>query len=308
LSFSLSKSINSIVDNENDAEVRVRLRTRARSLVEEGISVSLVSQTALPPATIVRPDGRSLHPLPHLLRGVWIQTFRRREIYVGAILLGLYALAALVLRIVGIESPQVARFVAGLGLQLAALLAALLVIVMGVRSVAEELEQRTIYPILAKPVARWQFLAGKALPTFTIGVLALAVFTLTTLVIAPRLPYQQTAVLAQALALQSLALAMLTALVIWFSLRLPAGVAMLLAAALNFFGAWLANFLANRGGAGRLFASLIPDFALFGQFQRYVDGGGALPPGLFLGLALYALAWTALFAGLAHSRFQRMPL
>lgn len=257
---------------------------------------------------IARRRERPVRPLPHLIRGVWIQSLRRKEFYVVLILAGVYALAALVLRLVGIQSALVARFVAGLGLQLASLLAALLVIVMAARQLAEELELRTIYPIMAKPVARWQFLAGKAIPTFGVGMLALALFSLTTLAIAPHLAYQQAGVLAEGLALQALALAMLTALTLWLTLELPVSVAMLLAGALYFGGAWLANSLALTGAAGRAAACLVPDFALFSQFQRYVDGGAMLGAGPMLALAAYGVAWAALLGGLAIARFRRRPL
>src|SRR5690242_2419139 len=73
------------------------------------------------------------HQLRHLIRQVWLQALRCKEVYVVLILMGLYMLGALVLRVVGIETPQAARFVSGLGLQTGALLASLLVIFMGAR-------------------------------------------------------------------------------------------------------------------------------------------------------------------------------
>ena len=262
-------------------------------------------QTA-PPAPLPR-----MWPIMHLMRGVWLQLVRRNEIYIVAILLGLYVVGALVLRIVGIESPQTARFIAGLGFQLGAALAALLVIAMGARQVPIELEARTVHPILAKPITRAQFLAGKALPTFLLGVCALVLFAIATLAITPRLPYQLTVVLFQALALGTAALAMLTAMIFWLSLWLPMGVAMLIGGALYFGGATLGNILIQATGTAKpmmLFSGLIPDFSLLDLFTRYVDGGAALRAIAFGGLMIYAALWTTIFSWLAIRRFRRMEL
>lgn len=252
-----------------------------------------------------------LRPLRHLVRGVWIQLLRRHELYTIVILLGLYVVGALILRIIGIESPQTARFIAGLGLQLGSLLAALLVLIMGARQMPVEIELRTIYPILAKPVTRGQVLLGKALPTWGAGSLSLILFTLATLAITPRLPYQHALVLAEALALQIGALAMLTLLAIWASLWLPVGLAVLGAGLIYFAGGVAGNMLIQftQGAiAVKAACGLIPDFALLDQFSRYVDGGAPLGGGMMLGLMAYAAIWTAVLGALAAIRFRRMML
>lgn len=54
----------------------------------------------------------------------------------------------------------------------------------------QELELRTIYPILAKPVSRGQVIAGKAISVWLAAVAALALFSVVTLVIAPHITFQ----------------------------------------------------------------------------------------------------------------------
>jgi hypothetical protein len=262
------------------------------------------------PAIPVIEHNPVLRPLRHLVRAVWLQVLRRNEIWVVAILLGLYALGALVLRIVGIESAQTARFITGLGLQLGSVLTSLLVIVMAGRLLPLEVELRTIYPVLAKPVTRAQILLGKALPTWLSGVAALLLFSIATLAITPHLPYQHPWALAQALILKSAALVVLTVLVLWFSLWLPAAVAMLVTVALYFIGPTVVNMVVNHlpiPGAGKL-SCLVPDFALLDHFQRYVDGGGPLGYVSFAGLLLYAAIWSLILWGLANRQFRRMTL
>ncbi|HOR28029.1 MAG TPA: ABC transporter permease subunit [Candidatus Sumerlaeota bacterium] len=252
---------------------------------------------------------RGPRPWGPLARAAWIQAVRRSEIHVLLILLGLYGLAALILRLIGIESAQTARFIAGLGLQLGSCLAMLLVIILIGRQVPTEIDQRTIYPMLAKPVSRMQLLLGKALPIWLAGVAALGLFVGVTLLITPRLPIQHPVVLAEALVLRAGGLAMAGALAMWLSLRLPMAVAMLATAAAAFFGGMAGNFAAQAGGRlGALAARFIPDFSLLDQFQRYVDGGRPLSLAEIAGLLLYAALWTFLFSVLAGTTFRRMAL
>jgi ABC-type transport system involved in multi-copper enzyme maturation permease subunit len=250
-----------------------------------------------------------LTPLRHLLKGFWIQSRRRNEIYVVAILLGLYLIGALILRLVGIESPQAARFVAGLGLELGAMLSAALVIVLGARQIPGEVEMRTIYPVLAKPVTRNQLMAGKALPVWGLAVIAMGLFTFVTLAVTPRLGDQRALALAQAFLLEGVALAMLTALVFWIALWMPAGVAMLAAGALVFLGPIAINALNGLfGPQASALTHFIPEFRLLEQFGRYIDGGAPLPLAVFVGLIAYGALWTIIFGLLAARRFRRLTL
>ena len=174
-----------------------------------------------------------------------------------------------------------------------------------------EIELRTIYPVLAKPVTRGQVLLGKALPTWLTGVAAMALFALATLALTPHLAYQHFSVMAQAFFLKAGSLAILTALVLWLSLWLPLAVAVLAAAFVYFLGTPAAGIavraLGDSASAG-LLAGLVPDFTLLHQFGRFVNGGAALSPGALAGLLAYAALWTALLGALAVRRFQRMAL
>jgi len=247
------------------------------------------------------------HPLRHMVRGVWRQSLRRNEITVVLILLALYLIGAIVLRVVGIDSDQTARFVTGLGLELGSWISALLVIVIGTRQIPVELEQGTLYPVLAKPVTRGQVLMGKAIPTWMLGATSMGLFLLVTLAVTPHLAYQQYSVLAQAVLCKALSLALLTALTICLSLWLPSSLAMLLGGAVCFLGSMALNAVASIP-AGAWLGGLIPDFKLLEQFLRYVDGGAPLGLSPQLRLLAYAVLWTATLWGLANLRFRRKSL
>jgi ABC-type transport system involved in multi-copper enzyme maturation permease subunit len=242
------------------------------------------------------------------MRGVWLQALRRNEVYVVVILLALYLLGALLLRIVGIDSAQAARFAAGLGLELGSMLGSLLVIVTGARQIPVEIEQRTIYPVLARPVTRAQVLLGKGLPTWLLGLTAVLLFLLVTLAVTPHLPDQQFPALLTALLCKGLGLALLTAMVFWLALWMPSSLTMLTAGAAVFLGSIPINWLAGLPHGGVCVAGLLPDFKLLEQFGRFVDGGAPMPPDLLVRLLVYGGLWTAIFCGLATARFRRQPL
>jgi ABC-type transport system involved in multi-copper enzyme maturation permease subunit len=258
------------------------------------------------PRTSMKHGGPRETPLRHLMRAAWIQAIRRNEIWIVAILLGLYLVGALILRVVGMDSGQTARFVRGLGLELGSMLSALLVIVLGALQIPTEIEQRTLYPVLAKPVTRDQVLLGKALPTWIIGVGTMLIFLAVTLAATPRQPYQEATVLAQAIVLKALGLAMLTALVFWLSLWMPPSLAMLVAGATAFLGGMAIHWIAS-SPVGPL-AGLLPDVKLFEQFSRYVDGGAPLTSGMLALLVIDGALWTAIPWALATRLFRRRQL
>lgn len=262
-------------------------------------------------ATEVREaQARAVHPLRPLLRAMALQLLRRKELFVVGILLSLYVLAALIVQLVGSGGGATARFLAGLGLQLGSLLSTLLVLVLAARQLPEEIELRTIYPILAKPVTRGTVLLGKLLPVWLLGAAAMTLFMLATLLAVPGLAGIDWRLLPQALGLQVLALGVVTALAGWLSLWLPPALAMLAGGALIFAGPLLGNLLASQltGALGGWVAGLLPHVPMLVCWQRLAQGGAALGPATSLGLVIYGLLWLGLFAGLMRARFQRLSL
>ena len=255
-----------------------------------------------------QPAACECRPIRHLMRATWLQARRRNEFIVVVILLGLFLLGGVILRIVGVDSPQAARFVTSLGFDLGSMLAALLVLIQASRQIPAEIEQRTIYPVLAKPLTRAQLLAGRGVPIWLIGCGATVVFSAVTLGVVGRGAQASPVVLAQALACKAVALATLTALAMWLSLLMPAGLAMLTGGVVAFGGSWIVGALAGSGRVGEGLARMIPDLQLLEQFDRFVNGGLPLGWGVLAGLLAYGALWCAIFAGAAVMRFRAMQL
>jgi len=253
------------------------------------------------------------NPLCLIAWSVWLDFSRRKDFYVIVILIGLFAVGVLAMRAIGVENADAARFLLSCGLGMAGALAAVLTAMFSARVLPEEFENRTLYPLLAKPVTRDQAMAGKFLGLFSIATASLLLFNALAWLPVPKVSGQSPQLLAQAVALQIVALAVLVWLALWLSVRLQAALSAFIALGVYFLGASILDLslrlirnsspLAARF-VERLFA-LVPDFSAFQFMQRYVDGASPIDWGSFAVLALYGMAFVALFALLAISSFRR---
>ena len=203
------------------------------------------------------------------------------------------------------------RLTVDLGLSAIGLLGLLVVLLAGTSLVAKEIERRTIFNLLSRPLARPEYLVGKwagltAALWATLAVLGLALVG----ILAARGSAGHGPAIAQALALTGLELSVITALAVMFSaLSTPA------LSALYTLGAWLVG---SWSGDLREFATkfpplartavetvshLVPNLPLFNMRTLAADGDLTTP--LHLGLALaYAVLYITCVLALASAAFE----
>ncbi|MDX2177508.1 MAG: ABC transporter permease [Candidatus Sumerlaeia bacterium] len=247
-------------------------------------------------------------------RGVWIEIVRRKEFYVLLILVALFCLAALAVSIVGVSNPETATLLLNMGLTLAAGAAHLLTLVTAARQIPAEIENRTLYPMLAKPIGRGEFFLGKWAAVASAGYAVFLVLLVLVWASVPKMESYDAALFVQLVLLQGVSIAFMAAAALALSLWMPTPVVLVLLALVYAFGAKGANLLqaATAGGAlegpARVLAAYLPNFSLLNVVTRFTDGIGALGGGQLLGLLAYASVWTAaaFFAG-ARS-FGKRPL
>lgn len=104
------------------------------------------------------------------------ELYRRKDFYV------LFILTALMTIILGsvtfFNDPRIARYLKEFCLLLIWMSALVIAITTAARQIPAERESRTIFPLLAKPITRWQVLAGKFVGCWIASGLALLVFYL----------------------------------------------------------------------------------------------------------------------------------
>lgn len=246
--------------------------------------------------------------------GVFIELTRRKDAYVLLFLMLLFLVAMLAVKIVGVEQAATGTFLLNLGMTLAIHAAHLLTLLLAVRQIPDEIENRTLYPLLAKPVGRDTLVTAKWLACAVCGTLVLGVLLFLGWAPAPHLEAYSAATLLQALCLFPLSLALLAALALCLSLVTPRAVVLLLAGGLYFAGPSLLAMARQHAAANEALRPLVwisaylPDFSKLNLVTRYTDGIGPLSAIEFLGLAAYAAVFISLLLMLAVRVFRRRPL
>jgi len=112
---------------------------------------------------------------------VWLEMVRRKDMYVLLVLLLTLLFVLMSLNVFGLAG--MVRHVLDTGLLLTWLFGWVLAVNVSTRQLPREESQRTIYPLLAKPVSRAELLVGKWLGACTITGAALVVFYLAILLL-----------------------------------------------------------------------------------------------------------------------------
>lgn len=253
---------------------------------------------------------REKAPSPPVLvaRSVWLEMLRREEHSAVFILMGLYLVAAIGARLVGGTRPEAVALMLNMGLWLSSALAALLTLLNGARLIQNEIEARTLYPLLAKPIRRHEVILGKLLATTIAGGAIFGLFTLLTTLIwtaAFPLPGQDLLMFGQAILLQVFALLLLCSLTLLSSLVLPKAVTILLVGFLYFGGAPALNVVRSVLHDTAIYPLVdwmlwyIPDFSRLCLLQRFTDGAAALGFLEWLALLGYATVFSFGFVGMS---------
>ncbi len=94
-----------------------------------------------------------------LARGVLLESLRRKDLWVVAILGFLIICAAGALGFFGISGLE--SFVKDLGVTVLGLFSTIMAVLTASRLLPEEIKNRTLYPLLARPITRFDLLLGK---------------------------------------------------------------------------------------------------------------------------------------------------
>lgn len=258
-----------------------------------------------------------LRPIWLIARSVLIEAVRRREIYVIVLLACL--IIGGVLSIDFFEIEGLSKFYREIALKVMGLATSLMVVVLAARQLPREFEARTIYPLMARPVGRATFLAGKLvgvmLAAAFCSLLFMAIFVGGTLLGGGSIPWL---LFAQHVFLQMLMLLVLASLAFLLSLLMNLDAAITigvlfytLAAIFISMTTYLYDFL---GAGGRRVIELltwaIPQLPLFDLSEKAVhaEAWPALDATTMATLTAYALTFAGVYFALTLIQFRRRPL
>ena len=248
---------------------------------------------------------------------VILEMIRRKDFYV------LFVLTALITLVMGSVSifndTSIVRYLKEICLLLIWVSSLVIAIGATARQIPAEKENRTIFPLLAKPVTRGQLLLGKFLGCWLATGLALVVFyVFFGAVAASREHAWPVASYFQALVLHWAALAVVVALTLAGSIVFAAPsstvtIIFIVVAGILYLGGHLDQVALRTGGwAGTVLYAVyfvIPHLELFANVRDLIIHDWPLVPWLMWFLALlYAAVYTAIFILAAWLLFRRRPL
>lgn len=254
------------------------------------------------------------------------EAVRDRVLYLVAFFAAVVMLSSKAIGWVSVE--QDVKIVRDVGLTSLTLFGAMIAVFVGTGLLQREMGGRTIYAILARPVARWEFLLGKylgLLATVLLSLTAMQLFFLVYLAVITGLspgsmespPSAFGWPVFESLLLTDLEMLVVTAIAVLFSaVSTP-----ILSAVFTAFGyaagqlAWSVALLADMSEKGSPFGAfllrvmhrLMPNLDLMNIRSSAVHGI-AVPLGQVAWTAVYAAAYTGLLLALAAALFERRNL
>jgi ABC-type Na+ efflux pump permease subunit len=247
-------------------------------------------------------------------RSVVLELLRKRTLWVVVFLMLIFSAGAAGARAVGIENASTATFLVNLGLTLAYGASHLLTLVMAGRQLPDELERRTVYPLLSAPIPREALILGKWLACTLCGTAVFLVLFLLGWLPLSRLAGLSGRLLLQTLALIPVSLAAVAALALAGSLVMPRGVLLVVLGGWLFLGPQLSGLPTRVAGHGRVRSGMewlvayLPDFSKMNLITRYTDGTAPLSAWLFLGLLGYGALFAAVALGAGSVLLRRRAL
>ncbi|HXR34094.1 MAG TPA: ABC transporter permease [Verrucomicrobiae bacterium] len=215
---------------------------------------------------------------------------------------------------IGIEESVIVS----LGLTAISVIGLFIAVFIGVGLVSKEMDKRTLYALLAKPVERWEFLLGKfcgLVMTLTVNTTAMAAGLYLALWTVKHTLERSDAWILVAVYLILLKLALIVALALLFSCFTTPFLAILFTSAIYVAGVFAGDLRRVQGvdinaGAMRLMRGisyLLPNFENFNVMGAVAHGRG-VPGGLVGQTTLYAVVYGAVVLAAAAAIFSRRNL
>jgi Cu-processing system permease protein len=234
----------------------------------------------------------------------------------------LFAIAAFALLLVAasiligqITAGQDVKIIKDIGLATLELAGVLMAVFIGVGLVSREIERKSVYSLLAKPVHRWEFVAGKYLGlvgTIAVNVLLMTVALFVVLAVLERKAPDP--VLLKAVVLILAELALLTAVALFFSTFSSSGI---LSAGLT-LGVWVVGIFSEdlRGFSAvvssqvlaatvRAVGMMVPAFSAFDIKAEVVSGRPSVPWTYVAMTLAYAACYAGALVGASMAIFSR---
>ena len=250
-----------------------------------------------------------------LARGVLLESLRRKDLWVVAILGFLIVAAAGALGFFGISGLE--TFAKDLAVTVLGMFSTIVAVLTASRMLPEEIRQRTLYPLLARPITRLDLLIGKFLGSVLVTWIAFLLLAALTSVALIGFHVRFEAIMGQFLLLKMFGLAVVCAV----SLALSAYMTPQAASTLSFVIAFGSSMLIRAFTLAyehsspaiqwvfKFLNAILPQYGQFDLGGRVANTGWAPVPMWIIGvLVAYAFVYSASMVLLGWARFRKQAL
>lgn len=243
-----------------------------------------------------------------------IESSRRKDAYVVLILAALIIFGAGLFSRFGTEG--LGKFVKDVGFTVTGTLALAICVITAARQLPTEIQNRTLYPLAAKPVRRSVIFLGKYLGVGIMSSAVVVLFALELYVVFWALEIPVSGVFWQALYLRVLSMWLVAALVLTLSVYLTHSanvtISLLIAIAMQTFSDSLLTIRTELDGFALRVADaaywLLPHLELFDLSKKEVHNWPVVPAWVLGALTIYALIYAGAFVAVGCRRFARLAL
>ncbi|MFN3652074.1 MAG: ABC transporter permease [Armatimonadota bacterium] len=243
-----------------------------------------------------------------------VETVRRKDLYVIALLAVFSFGAGAFLARIGVRGVE--TFLRDITLTVVNFLATAVCIWLAARQLPEELSRRTLFPLLARPVRRFDVLLGKFVAVWLLSCASLLVLAGVGWIALALFKAEIGPIFFQYLAARALSFGPIAALTMALSLLVTSAATVVLSGLLTICWTLFARTLADTIQAASPAAQLplkalyfvLPHLDLFDLSARAAYNYPPVPAWVLLALAGYAAAYVGVFLGLGELRFRRMAV
>jgi ABC-type transport system involved in multi-copper enzyme maturation permease subunit len=196
------------------------------------------------------------------------------------------------------------------------LFSVVLAVLFAARQIPEEVSRRTVYPLLARPISRFDLLFGKFLGAYAMSVLGLVVFTVVGLGALYAFDIHVGVIFLQFLLLRLFVLGLICALTLFFSLFMTPSATVTMSLLSTVGATTFSNAIVlvdgDSVGIGRWLLRLsyyvFPHFDLFDLSKKVSNSWDPIPGWVVVSLAFYTLLYLAVIFWGGTRRFERQAL
>jgi ABC-type transport system involved in multi-copper enzyme maturation permease subunit len=243
-----------------------------------------------------------------------LESIRRKDPYVVLILGAVMVLGAGLFSRFGVEGLE--KFVKDVGFTVTTVFSIIICVVAAARQFPAEIQNRTLYPSLGKPISRTSFYLGKYIGVSLMSCAVVVAFfvVLRVLLLVFKIPVG--GVFYQALYLRLLSMWFVAAGVLCLSLFLTHAanvtISLLACMGMQIFAHSILYIHDGLTGVSLRLAEALywvaPHLELFDLSKKVIHGWSPIPMWVLAGMTLYGVLYAALLFAVGCTRFRRMPL